>query len=184
MKLATARTKLQKATFDSPQMLEVFREILDNLKPVMRHYFFEHQKIPSRWFEMRLNYARSVASTSIIGHILGLGDRHTSNILIDSGKGEIIPIDLGIAFDSVSRCKILSSSYVLRSFVSLKGKYLGIPERVPFRLTRDMVDGLGMTGVEGVFRKCSEHILRVLREQSDVIVTVVEVLKYDPLHTW
>ena len=25
-------------------------------------------------------------------------------------------------------------------------------ERVPFRLTRDLVDGMGPTGVEGVFR--------------------------------
>ena len=56
------------------------------------------------WFSMRLNYSRSVATTSIIGHILGLGDRHTSNLLIDTSTGEIVPIDLGISFEQV-RCR-------------------------------------------------------------------------------
>lgn len=44
----------------------------------------------------------------------------------------VIHIDLGIAFD--------------------QGKMLKMPEQVPFRLTRDMVDAMGVAGVEGVFR--------------------------------
>jgi phosphatidylinositol kinase/protein kinase (PI-3 family) len=32
------------------------------------------------------------------------------------------------------------------------GLGLSLPERVPYRLTRDLVDGMGPTGVEGVFR--------------------------------
>lgn len=50
---------------------------------------------------MRLNHARSFASTWIVGHVLGLGDRHTSNALVDNGSSEIVCIDLGIAFDQV-----------------------------------------------------------------------------------
>ena len=50
---------------------------------------------------MRLNYTRSVATTSIVGHVLGLGDRHVSNILLDNGTGEVVHIDFGIAFDQV-----------------------------------------------------------------------------------
>ena len=34
-------------------------------------------------------------------------------------------------------------------FVRLQGKTLETPERVPFRLTQNIVDGLGVTGVEG-----------------------------------
>ena len=34
-----------------------------------------------------------------------------------------------------------------------QGKILPTPETVPFRLTRDIVDGMGITGVEGVFRR-------------------------------
>ena len=58
-------------------------------------------KVPMSWFAMRLNYARSLATTSIVGHMLGLGDRHTKNILLDKSTGEAVNIDLGIAFDQV-----------------------------------------------------------------------------------
>ena len=47
------------------------------------------------------SHARSVATTSIVGHILGLGDRHLSNILMDNKSGEVVHIDLGIAFEQV-----------------------------------------------------------------------------------
>ena len=47
----------------------------------------------------RLNYTRSVASNSIVGYIIGLGDRHSSNILIDKTSAEVVHIDLGVAFD-------------------------------------------------------------------------------------
>lgn len=72
---------------------------------------------------------------------LGLGDRHSQNILLDTNSGEIVHIDLGVAFD--------------------QGLALPTPELVPFRLTRDIVDAMGITGTEGVFRRCCEETLKV-----------------------
>uniref|UniRef100_A0AC34EZ76 PI3K/PI4K catalytic domain-containing protein n=1 Tax=Panagrolaimus sp. ES5 TaxID=591445 RepID=A0AC34EZ76_9BILA len=40
---------------------------------------------------------------------------------------------------------------------------LPTPEIVPFRLTRNMINGFGPTGVEGAFRKTCEIVVRVLR---------------------
>jgi ataxia telangiectasia mutated family protein len=91
-----------KTDADRDKLLKVYHEIRSKVKPVMRHYFAEKNKSPVTWFAMRLKYTRSVATTSIVGHILGLGDRHTSNILLDSSTGEVVHIDLGIAFDQVS----------------------------------------------------------------------------------
>jgi serine-protein kinase ATM len=91
-------------------------QILPHIQPVMRHYFTEKHKTPTSWFAMRLNYTRSVATTSIVGHILGLGDRHSSNILVDNGTGEVVHIDLGIAFDQASRldvCYITILTYLI-----------------------------------------------------------------------
>ncbi len=144
--------------------VKLLKEIRKHFHPVLRHFFTERHKLPLAWFEMRLRYTRSVATTSIIGHILGLGDRHISNILLDKVSGEVIHIDLGIAFD--------------------QGKSLPMPELVPFRLTPDLVDGFGISGTEGVFRRCAEETLRVLRDGSGVIKTVLEVFKYDPLYSW
>lgn len=41
-----------------------------------------------------------------------------------------------------------------------------------------------MSGVDGVFRRSCEETLRVLRERSSVIMTVLEVFKHDPLQNW
>jgi len=46
------------------------------------------------------------------------------------------------------------------------------------------VDGMGIAGTEGVFRRCAEETLRVLRDSTDVIKTVLEVFNHDPLHSW
>ncbi len=83
------------------RLATLFTELRKQWKPVMRHYFTERHKTPVSWYRMRLNYARSLAVTSVVGHIVGLGDRHTSNILMDNGTGEVVHIDLGIAFEQV-----------------------------------------------------------------------------------
>lgn len=51
-------------------------------------------------------------------------------------------------------------------------------------MTEDIVDGMGTSGTQGVFQRCAEETLRVLRDGSEVIMTVLEVFKYDPLHSW
>ena len=43
---------------------------------------------------------------------------------------------------------------------------------------------MGSSGTKGVFQRCAEETLRVLREESEVIMTVLEVFKHDPLHSW
>lgn len=47
--------------------------------------------------------------------------------------------------------------------------------QVPFRLTRDIIDGMGVTGVEGVFRRCCEETLSVMRTNKEALLTIVEV---------
>ncbi|CAG0892650.1 unnamed protein product [Darwinula stevensoni] len=146
------------------ERLKTFLDICSQFHPVFRHFFLEKFPEASHWYEKRLAYVRSVAATSIVGYILGIGDRHPSNILIDNNTAEFIHIDLGVAFE--------------------QGRLLPTPETVPFRLTRDVVDGMGITGIEGVFRRSCERCLMVLRENRDVILPVLEVLLYDPLYLW
>ncbi len=42
---------------------------------------------------------RSVAVNSVAGWMLGLGDRHSTNILLDLRSAAVVHIDLGVAFD-------------------------------------------------------------------------------------
>lgn len=141
-----------------------FRKVTDRFHPVMRYFFMEYFMDPDEWFAKRLAYTRTTAAISMLGHVLGLGDRHGHNILLDTKSGEVVHIDLGVAFEA--------------------GRILPVPELVPFRLTRDIVDGMGITKTEGVFRRCCEFTLDALREEQYSIMTILDVLRYDPLYTW
>ncbi|XP_023765032.1 serine/threonine-protein kinase ATM isoform X1 [Lactuca sativa] len=143
---------------------KAFQEVCDNFRPVMHHFFLERFLHPADWFEKRLAYTRSVAASSMVGYIVGLGDRHSMNILIDQATAEVVHIDLGVAFE--------------------QGLMLKTPERVPFRLTRDIIDGMGVTGVEGVFRRCCEENLSVMRTNKEALLTIIEVFIHDPLYKW
>lgn len=53
---------------------------------------------------------------------------------------------------------------------------------MPFRLTRDVIDGMGVTGVEGVFRRCCEETLSVMRTNKEALLTIVEVGQLSDRH--
>ena len=96
-----------------------------------------------QWWNIVQNITRSFAVMSVIGYIIGLGDRHLDNVLIDLSSGQVVHIDYNISFE--------------------KGKNLRIPERVPCRLTQNIVSVFGVSGVDGLFRQSCEHTLKVLR---------------------
>lgn len=43
---------------------------------------------------------------------------------------------------------------------------------------------MGVAGVEGIFRRCCEETLKVLRSSADVLSTILEVFIHDPLLRW
>ena len=47
------------------------------------------------WLERRTKFTRSLAVMSIVGYILGLGDRHPSNLMLDQISGRVLHIDFG-----------------------------------------------------------------------------------------
>ena len=67
----------------------------------------------------------------MIGYIIGLGDRHLDNLLVEFGTGQVVHVDYNVCFE--------------------KGRSLRVPERVPFRLTQNIEHALGFTGVEVCF---------------------------------
>jgi serine/threonine-protein kinase ATR len=133
--------------------------------PAIQHeWFIETFPEPTAWLASRLAYTRTSAVISMVGFILGLGDRHCENILLDSRTGDAIHVDFNCLFD--------------------KGKKLQVPERVPFRLTQNVVDGFGVTGVEGVYRIACELTMQLLRDNRECLMTVLEAFIHDPLVEW
>ena len=57
---------------------------------------------PTQWYYARLAYIRTTAVMSIVGYVLGLGDRHGENLLFDSTNGDILHVDFNCLFGKVS----------------------------------------------------------------------------------
>ena len=47
-----------------------------------------------------------------------------------------------------------------------------VPEIVPFRLTRNIVDGCGTLKLEGTFRSAAIMTMEIARENADMLQTV------------
>ncbi|KFY81056.1 hypothetical protein V499_00169 [Pseudogymnoascus sp. VKM F-103] len=152
---------LLKDASENDDKLFLFKDkILAQLPPVFHQWFVQQFPEPSSWFTARLKYTRSCAVMSMVGTILGLGDRHGENILFEEGNGGTFHVDFNCLFD--------------------KGLTFQQPERVPFRLTHNMVDAMGVYGYEGPFRTSSEISLRLLRQHEETLMTILEAFVYDP----
>uniref|UniRef100_H2ZM58 Serine/threonine-protein kinase ATR n=1 Tax=Ciona savignyi TaxID=51511 RepID=H2ZM58_CIOSA len=145
--------------------LDIFRnKLLPRHPPVFHEWFLSTFPDPSTWYNARLAYARSLAVMSMVGYILGLGDRHGENILFDSKSGEAMHVDFNCLFN--------------------KGQTLEVPEIVPFRLTHNLVNAMGPTKYEGFFRRACEVTMNVLREQREPLMSVLKTFIHDPLVEW
>ncbi|CAF1333937.1 unnamed protein product, partial [Adineta ricciae] len=117
------------------------------------------------WLDRRSNYTRSLAVMSMVGYILGLGDRHPSNLMLDRASGKVVHIDFGDCFEvAMTREKF--------------------PEKIPFRLTRMLRKAMEVTGIDGTFRMTCEHVMDVLRKNRDSLMAVLEAFVHDPLLNW
>jgi len=141
------------------------KEVLRRNPPIM-HRWFSLNADPSVWLSKRLLFSRTQALWCMLGYLVGLGDRHGENILVEQDTGQIVHVDFDCLFG--------------------KGMHLECPETVPFRLTQNCVAAMGVTGVEGVFQSCCELVMGVLRDSANrqTILSVLHVFIADPLIEW
>lgn len=154
-----------KKTDNEPQKYETFKkELLARHPPVFTTWFRRTFPDPTVWYIARQNYVRTSAVMSMVGYVLGLGDRHGENILLDTGSGDLVHVDFNCLFN--------------------RGEELEVPEVVPFRLTHNMIDAMGPLGYDGPFRKACETTMRMLRKEQETLRSVLETFIYDPLVEW
>lgn len=140
------------------QKVEVFGYALDNTTGQdLYRVLWLKSKSSEAWLDRRTNYTRSLGVMSMAGYILGLGDRHPSNLMLDRITGKIVHIDFGDCFEVAMK----------------REKY---PERVPFRLTRMLTYAMEVSNIEGSFRTTCEQVMRVLRDNKESVMAVLEAV--------
>ena len=143
--------------------VEIFKESIKDLPGLeLNNIIWIKSKNCETWLIRRTNYSRSLAVMSMVGYILGLGDRHPSNLMMSRKTGKIIHIDFGDCFE-----------------IAMKREKF--PEKVPFRLTRMLVKALEVSGVEGTFRIICQKVMELMRENKDSLLAILGSFLYDPL---
>jgi len=146
-----------------PNKVEIFRNALEKtLGEDLQKVLWVKSQNSEVWLDRRTNYTRSLAVMSMVGYILGLGDRHPSNIMLERYTGKIVHIDFGDCFEIAMR----------------REKF---PEKIPFRLTRMLIRAMEVSGIEGNFRTTCENTMRVMRDRKESILAIMEAFVYDPL---
>lgn len=130
----------------------------------LRRIIWDKNDTCEQWLQYRGTYGHTLAIMSIVGYVLGLGDRHLNNLMLQD-KGSVVHIDFGDCFEVAMH-------------------RLSYAEAVPFRLTRLLVRALGITGVDGVYRLTCELVMKNLRRHCENLLSILEAFIYDPLINW
>lgn len=119
---------------------------------------------PESYMYLRKQFIHSLAAICIAGYVIGLGDRHLDNFLLDKSDGGLVLIDFGVSFG--------------------QGVNLGIPELMPFRMTRQFLSVFSPEGLKGELRYSMINCLKALRKNQNILLDYCEVFINEPLQDW
>lgn len=134
-------------------------------KDLLRNGILALAASPEAYLSIRAHFATTLASFNIASYIIGIGDRHLENFLLDLHSGGLIGIDFGHAFGTGIQI-------------------LPIPELVPFRLTRQFCSFLMPLDVEGLLKHTMVHTLSALQRSKDILLSTMDVFIKEPLIDW
>jgi phosphatidylinositol 4-kinase len=128
----------------------------------LRRYFEETYGSPDSeaFKEAQRNFMQSLAGYSLISYLLGLGDRHNGNIMIDT-QGRLMHIDFGFVMGMAP------------------GHEFSM-ERAPFKFTKEYVEVMG--GIKDPCYKEFERLFvegfKAARANSQIALGLVEIMMY------
>uniref|UniRef100_A0A803TIR6 DNA-dependent protein kinase catalytic subunit n=1 Tax=Anolis carolinensis TaxID=28377 RepID=A0A803TIR6_ANOCA len=130
-----------------------------------RRAFVKMSTTPEALLSLRSHFASSHALMCISHWILGIGDRHLSNFMINMETGGMVGIDFGHAFGSATQ-------------------FLLVPELMPFRLTHQFINLMLPMKESGLLYNVMLHCLRAYRIDQDVLINTMDVFVKEPSLDW
>ncbi|KAL6490371.1 hypothetical protein MHYP_G00007160 [Metynnis hypsauchen] len=132
---------------------------------LLRRAFVKMSTTPEAFLSLRSHFASSHALLCVSHWVLGIGDRHLSNFMINTETGGMVGIDFGHAFGSATQ-------------------FLPVPELMPFRLTRQFVTLMRPMAESGLIRSVMVHSLRAFRDDPDLLLNTMDVFVKEPSLDW
>uniref|UniRef100_A0A8C3TYH6 DNA-dependent protein kinase catalytic subunit n=1 Tax=Catharus ustulatus TaxID=91951 RepID=A0A8C3TYH6_CATUS len=132
---------------------------------LLRRAFVKMSTSPEAFLALRSHFASSHALMCISHWILGIGDRHLSNFMINKETGGMVGIDFGYAFGAATQ-------------------FLSVPELMPFRLTRQFVNLMMPVKEWGLIYSVMVHALRAYRSDPDLLISTMDVFVKEPSLDW
>ncbi|KAG0257869.1 hypothetical protein DFQ27_004903 [Actinomortierella ambigua] len=120
---------------------------------------------PEAFLNIRSEFAKSLAAINVCSYLMGIGDRHLENFLLDLSTGCLLPIDFGHAFGSAT-------------------EVLPVPELVPFRLSRQLESFLNPLGSKGLLESPMISVLHALQSKKEILLNTMDVFVKEPLLDW
>uniref|UniRef100_A0A8C5C786 DNA-dependent protein kinase catalytic subunit n=1 Tax=Gadus morhua TaxID=8049 RepID=A0A8C5C786_GADMO len=120
---------------------------------------------PEAFLSLRSHFVSSHALLCVSHWILGIGDRHLSNFMVNTETGGMVGIDFGHAFGSATQ-------------------FLVVPELMPFRLTRQFVSLMEPLKEAGLIQSVMVHSLRAFRSQPELLLNTMDVFVKEPSLDW
>ncbi|CAM9754681.1 unnamed protein product [Ectocarpus sp. 6 AP-2014] len=131
----------------------------------LRKHLLAMAPSPEAFLTCRGGFARSLATLNACSYVLGIGDRHLDNFLLDTMTGTVVGIDFGAAF-------------------GIAHTELGVPELIPFRLTNQFQNLLQPLDSVGLLKGHMVSTLQALRAGREVLLATMDVFLNEPVMDW
>ena len=98
----------------SKEVVEEYRKKVQCVPPdLLRRAFMQLSSSPEAFLVLRGHFVSTLAALSMCQYVLGIGDRHLSNFMLDMESGGVIGIDFGHNFGTATQVRIWFSNSAL-----------------------------------------------------------------------
>ncbi|XP_068603907.1 DNA-dependent protein kinase catalytic subunit [Brachionichthys hirsutus] len=132
---------------------------------LLKRGFLKMCNNPEAFLSLRSHFLSSHALLCVSQWVLGIGDRHLSNFMVNMETGGMIGIDFGHAFGSATQ-------------------FLPVPELMPFRLTQQFVNLMQPLKESGLVHSVMVHSLRAYSTEPELLLNTMDVFVKEPSLDW
>ncbi|OQR98763.1 DNA-dependent protein kinase catalytic subunit [Thraustotheca clavata] len=134
-------------------------------KELFRNRLLRMASAPEDFFTLRSTFQSSLSAFNGAAYLLGIGDRHLDNFLMDQTTASVIGIDFGISFGAGA-------------------SLLPVPELVPFRFTQQLQGALLPYDGKVLLQQDLSIVLEAIRESSQRLDSIMNVFLNEPVVEW